>query len=155
MAQLQGILGWEAYTRIAQITVPTLVIHGKSDALVPPGNGELIAGQIPGSRLVLLEHASHLFLTDQTQQRTKKYSNFFPCMLAKGRTSKLRSRVISWKKISDEATFLTGIPHHQNNSFDEFQRTRIPSRPIMKMRRSETVRAWGIVCSHHPHPKNK
>jgi hypothetical protein len=25
--------------------------------------------------------------------------------------------------------------------------------PIMKMRRSETVRAWGMVCSHHSIPK--
>jgi len=29
--QLQGIFGWEAYSRIAQITVPTLVIHGETD----------------------------------------------------------------------------------------------------------------------------
>ncbi len=67
MAQLQGILAWEGYSRIAQITAPTLVIHGKSDALVPPGNGELIAARIPSAKLVLLEHASHLFLTDQTR----------------------------------------------------------------------------------------
>jgi len=71
-AQLQGILAWEAYSRIAQITAPTLVIHGKSDELVPPGNGELIAERIPGARLVLLEHASHLFLTDQTQAAHKE-----------------------------------------------------------------------------------
>ncbi len=67
IAQLQGIMAWEGYSRIARITAPTLVIHGKSDALVPPGNGELIAGRIPGAKLVLLEHASHLFLTDQTE----------------------------------------------------------------------------------------
>jgi 3-oxoadipate enol-lactonase len=76
MAQLQGILAWEGYSRIAQITAPTLVIHGKSDALVPPGNGELIAGRIPGARLVLLEHASHLFLTDQTQAAHKEILEF-------------------------------------------------------------------------------
>jgi pimeloyl-ACP methyl ester carboxylesterase len=75
-AQLQGILAWEAYSRIAQITAPTLVIHGKSDALVPPGNGELIAGRIPGSKLVLLEHASHLFLTDQTEAARKEILGF-------------------------------------------------------------------------------
>src|ERR1039457_3086048 len=51
MAQLQGILAWESYSQIAQITPPTLVIHGKSDALVPPGNGELIAERIPGAKL--------------------------------------------------------------------------------------------------------
>jgi 3-oxoadipate enol-lactonase len=76
MAQLQGILAWEAYSRIAQITMPTLVIHGKSDALVPPGNGELIAERIPGAKLVLLDHASHLFLTDQTQAAHKEIIEF-------------------------------------------------------------------------------
>lgn len=75
-AQLRGILAWESYSRIAQITAPTLVIHGKSDALVPPGNGELIAERIPGARLVLLEHASHLFLTDQTQAAHQEILEF-------------------------------------------------------------------------------
>jgi pimeloyl-ACP methyl ester carboxylesterase len=77
MAQLQAILAWECYSRIAQITAPTLVIHGKSDALVPPGNGELIAKRIPGAKLVLLEHASHLFLTDQMQVAHKEILEFF------------------------------------------------------------------------------
>jgi len=76
MAQLQGILAWESYSRITEITAPTLVIHGKSDALVPPANGKLIAGRIPGARLVLLEHASHLFLTDQTQEAHKEIFEF-------------------------------------------------------------------------------
>ena len=76
MAQLQGILAWEGYSRIAQITAPTLVIHGKSDALVPPGNGELIAERIPGAKLVQLEHASHMFLTDQAQAAHKEILEF-------------------------------------------------------------------------------
>jgi pimeloyl-ACP methyl ester carboxylesterase len=76
MAQLQGILAWESYSRIAQIAVPTLVIHGMSDALVPPGNGELIAQRIPGAKLVLLEHASHLFVTDQTEAAHKEILEF-------------------------------------------------------------------------------
>ena len=76
MAQLQGILAWEGYSRIAKIKAPTLVIHGESDALVPPGNGELITGRIPGARLVLLPHASHLFLTDQTESAHKEILDF-------------------------------------------------------------------------------
>ena len=66
-AQLQGILAWEAYSRLSSITVPTLVIHGESDRLIPPGNATLIAEQIPGAKLVMIPHASHLFLTDQTE----------------------------------------------------------------------------------------
>jgi 3-oxoadipate enol-lactonase len=76
IAQLQGILAWEAYSRIAQIAAPTLVIHGESDALVPPGNGELIARRIPGAKLVLLQHASHLFLTDQTRTANQEILEF-------------------------------------------------------------------------------
>lgn len=67
VAQLQAIIAWEAYSRLPQITAPTLVIHGETDKLVPPGNGKLIASRIPGSTLVLLPNASHIFTTDQTE----------------------------------------------------------------------------------------
>src|SRR6202051_250829 len=66
-AQLQGILAWEAYSRLAQIVAPPVVIEGESDRLVPPGNAKLIAERIPGAKLVMIPHASHLFLTDQTE----------------------------------------------------------------------------------------
>jgi 3-oxoadipate enol-lactonase len=75
-AQLQGMLTWESYSRIAQIDAPTLVIHGKSDALVPPRNGEMIAARIPHAELVLLDHASHRFLTDQTRAANDKILTF-------------------------------------------------------------------------------
>jgi len=63
--QLQGIFGWEAYSRISQISVPTLVVHGETDRLIPSGNAKLIAERIPGAKLVLIPHASHIFETDQ------------------------------------------------------------------------------------------
>src|SRR3984885_11134465 len=34
MSQLQGIIAWEAYSRIAQITAPTLIIHGETHTLL-------------------------------------------------------------------------------------------------------------------------
>jgi pimeloyl-ACP methyl ester carboxylesterase len=67
MAQLQGILAWEAYSRLSKIAAPTLVIHGESDRLIPAGNGKLIAEKIPGARLVMLSGASHIFPTDQPE----------------------------------------------------------------------------------------
>jgi pimeloyl-ACP methyl ester carboxylesterase len=67
IAQLQGILAWEAYSRLSQITAPTLVIHGESDRLVPAGNGKLIAEKIPGAKLIMLAGASHIFPTDQPE----------------------------------------------------------------------------------------
>ena len=64
-AQLQAIMAWEAYSRLPQITAPTLVIHGESDRLVPPGNADRIAERIPGAKLVKIPHASHILMTDQ------------------------------------------------------------------------------------------
>jgi 3-oxoadipate enol-lactonase len=63
--QLQGILAWEAYSRLAQITAPTLVVHGEMDLLVPCANARLIAERIPGAKLILIPNASHIFETDQ------------------------------------------------------------------------------------------
>jgi non-heme chloroperoxidase len=45
---------------LARITVPTLVVHGDSDAIVPiEGSGARTSAAIPGSRLVVLEGAPH------------------------------------------------------------------------------------------------
>jgi pimeloyl-ACP methyl ester carboxylesterase len=75
-AQLQGILAWEAYSRLSQINAPTLVIHGESDRLVPAGNGKLIAEKIPGAKLVMLTGASHIFPTDQPEAAIRAIREF-------------------------------------------------------------------------------
>jgi 3-oxoadipate enol-lactonase len=64
-AQFQGIIAWEAYSRLQQIAAPTLVIHGETDQLVPPQNGKLIAERIRGAKLVMIPRASHVLATDQ------------------------------------------------------------------------------------------
>jgi 3-oxoadipate enol-lactonase len=66
-AQLQAIMAWDAYSRLPEITAPTLVVHGAGDRLVPPKNAELITAQIPGAKLVMIPNASHIFTTDQTE----------------------------------------------------------------------------------------
>jgi pimeloyl-ACP methyl ester carboxylesterase len=75
-AQLQGILAWQSYSRLEKIAAPTLVIHGESDRLVPPGNGKLIAEKIPGAKLVLIPRASHIFPTDQPDAANKAILDF-------------------------------------------------------------------------------
>ena len=75
-AQVQAILAWQSYSRLSQITAPTLVLHGETDKLVPPENGRLIAEMIPRSKLVMLEKASHIFVTDQTEASIKAVLSF-------------------------------------------------------------------------------
>jgi pimeloyl-ACP methyl ester carboxylesterase len=65
-AQYQAIRSWAGtIDRLPGLTIPTLVIHGETDRLVPAENGRIIARAIPGATLLLLPNASHLFMTDQ------------------------------------------------------------------------------------------
>jgi len=82
VAQLQGILAWEGYSRLPAIAVPTLVVHGENDRHVPAGNGKLIADRIPDAQLVLIPHASHLFFTDQPQIAHEAILNFLQAQTA-------------------------------------------------------------------------
>jgi pimeloyl-ACP methyl ester carboxylesterase len=47
--------------RLAEISVPALVIHGDEDPLFPLPHGEALAREIPGARLVVLPHTGHEF----------------------------------------------------------------------------------------------
>lgn len=49
----------DAWDRLADITSPTLVIHGTDDEMTPPANAERIAAAVPGAELELLDGARH------------------------------------------------------------------------------------------------
>ena len=65
--QFAGILMWSAYRRLPSISVPTLVVHGDQDRLVPPENGRAVARRIPGAKFELIENAGHILTTDQPE----------------------------------------------------------------------------------------
>jgi pimeloyl-ACP methyl ester carboxylesterase len=44
--------------RLPELAIPTLVVHGRRDPFFPVGNGEALAREIPGARLLLLEQAA-------------------------------------------------------------------------------------------------
>jgi pimeloyl-ACP methyl ester carboxylesterase len=47
------------------VRAPTLVVHAQGDEVVPPEQGELLAGLIPGARFVALESDNHVLLADE------------------------------------------------------------------------------------------
>ena len=67
LSQFSGILMWSSYFRLPSIRVPTMVVHGDSDRLVPPQNGRVVASRIPGARFHLIPDAGHLLTTDQPE----------------------------------------------------------------------------------------
>ena len=68
MRQLMAIQGHDTSARLAEITAPTLVIHGTADQMLPAGNGEAIAATIPGARYVPLEGVGHMFWVEQPER---------------------------------------------------------------------------------------
>ena len=44
--------------RLPERALPALVVHGRRDAFFPVGNGEALAREIPGARLLVLEQAA-------------------------------------------------------------------------------------------------
>jgi 3-oxoadipate enol-lactonase len=56
-----AIAGHDTCDRLPQIRVPTLVIAGDSDRLIPNENSKIIASKIPGAELVIVKNAGHGF----------------------------------------------------------------------------------------------
>jgi pimeloyl-ACP methyl ester carboxylesterase/DNA-binding SARP family transcriptional activator len=50
---------------LPRVRVPTLVLHARGDAVVPFGQGRLLAVSIPGARFVPLEGGNHVLLEDE------------------------------------------------------------------------------------------
>ena len=50
----------QGYSRIAELNVPTLILWGGRDELIPPANAERFKRDIKGSRLVLFDELGHV-----------------------------------------------------------------------------------------------
>lgn len=61
---------FDASDRVGAIDVPTLVLHGTADRVVPVENARLLAGKIPDSRLELVEGGPHLFMIENADEVT-------------------------------------------------------------------------------------
>lgn len=66
--QLRACLTHNAANRLAAIRVPTLVIHGDKDPLVPAANGRRLARKIMGARLVIYPNVGHIPIIENAEQ---------------------------------------------------------------------------------------
>ncbi|MFZ1886550.1 MAG: alpha/beta fold hydrolase [Candidatus Binataceae bacterium] len=61
--QIEAVMKYDVSKRLGEIHIPTIVMAGRDDILVPPENARLIAARIPGAKLVELP-GGHLFFTE-------------------------------------------------------------------------------------------
>jgi 3-oxoadipate enol-lactonase len=59
LGQVAAIRTFACCERLGRLTIPTLVVTGSADALVPPQNAMVLAGLIPGARLMEIPGAGH------------------------------------------------------------------------------------------------
>ena len=74
--QAAAVAAHSTYERLEQISVPTLVVHGEQDLVVPPANARQLANRIPGARLRLWPDAGHLFIIDEPRA-DREIARFF------------------------------------------------------------------------------
>jgi 3-oxoadipate enol-lactonase len=65
LAQMQAVATHDTSARLPGLRVPTLVVHGTEDQLIPVQNGRLIASLIPGAQLEILEGVGHMFVWER------------------------------------------------------------------------------------------
>jgi pimeloyl-ACP methyl ester carboxylesterase len=61
LGQVAAVMSHKATDRLHQIAVPTLVITGDADRLIPPANSDILAKHIPGATLSKIPGGSHGF----------------------------------------------------------------------------------------------
>jgi pimeloyl-ACP methyl ester carboxylesterase len=66
--QGQAVDGFDVHDRLDEITLPTLLLHGTADRVVPYENGELLAEGLPDVDFVTLEGAPHLLFIERRRQ---------------------------------------------------------------------------------------
>ena len=63
--------------RLKEISLPTLVIHGTEDAILPLDHGQALADGIPNAKLMVLEGAGHEIPEQMTEEITSRMIEHF------------------------------------------------------------------------------
>ncbi len=77
MRQMNAIVRHAATDRLSQIRIPTLVITGDRDRLVPAENSRRLARAIEGARLLELSGAGHCFPVERPDEVAFALETFF------------------------------------------------------------------------------
>jgi pimeloyl-ACP methyl ester carboxylesterase len=76
MRQAHAIWGHDTYERLPEIKVPTLVIAGDADRLIPVENSRILASRIPRAELAILKNMGHGFITEAADEANRAVLDF-------------------------------------------------------------------------------
>jgi len=93
--QLLAMAGWTSLPWLWSLPQPTLVLMGSDDPLVPPINGQILAGLIPNAELRMIDDG-HLFLVTRPAETAALIEAFLADTNGQVEPSSLLSRMASW-----------------------------------------------------------
>ena len=74
--QLMAFLGWSSLPFIRFLRMPTLIMAGDRDAIVPLANAHILNFALPNARLHVVEDGGHLFLVTQAEETVSEVVDF-------------------------------------------------------------------------------
>jgi surfactin synthase thioesterase subunit len=102
------VAGWTSLPWLWSLPQPTLVLMGRDDPLVPPINGQILAGLIPNAELRMIDDG-HLFMVTRPAETAALIEAFLADESRQVEPSSLLSRMASW--IGDVASTSAGGRH--------------------------------------------
>jgi pimeloyl-ACP methyl ester carboxylesterase len=75
-AQIDAVLAHDAYDRLPQIRMPTLIVTGDDDRVIPGASSDVLHERIPGSLLEVIPGAGHLFFIEQPDAALELLESF-------------------------------------------------------------------------------
>lgn len=61
---------------LERIEVPTLVVHGTADRVVPPSHAQFVAGRVRGAECIMVEGGGHLCAATHREEVLPRVVNF-------------------------------------------------------------------------------
>lgn len=74
--QAEAIMGHDTYELLPKIKLPTLVIAGDNDRLIPLENSRILAARIPQAELVVIKGAGHEFFIEDPEEANRAVLDF-------------------------------------------------------------------------------
>jgi pimeloyl-ACP methyl ester carboxylesterase len=74
--QAMAMMGHDTYELLPEIKLPTLVIAGDNDRLIPFENSRILASRIPKAELVIIKGAGHEFFIEDAEEANKIILSF-------------------------------------------------------------------------------
>ena len=75
-AQAAAVAAFDASDRLDDLSVPTLVLHGTEDRVLPVENADLLAELLPHAEVDLFEGGPHLFFVEERERVNDRVRSF-------------------------------------------------------------------------------